>query len=420
MGAQLWTRGWPTGSFPLLRVKVRLRLREPLTFPFVHGGLLRTLLRRALGAEKTEGLHPLALESGHVRYAAGDVYDFVVSAPPGCSWLVDELGPALAALGAGRGWGARPLTLDGNFDLEGVEVLPLPSLAENLGRAELLAARGRVRLIFPSPLRLRCREMLPQPGQSLLGGESFPVAGFLDQLWQRCASLLDAADRPALPAGFAVRQLDLFRLDLPGGRFPLGGFCGSLLIENLPLPWLRLLVALEGCHLGDAADFGFGAFFLDALPSWLRPARTYEDEFLHEDGSPAAAAKLLAPAALALLDEGAAFFRLGLSRSSADEGLRRARQNGLNGSVGGAGKRFVAGLSVEDVLRRLHLFWPAEPLHERFRAWLRQPEARDELARLLGKLFAVELAAALAAEGRLLVRVGGELRVLGREAARVA
>lgn len=420
MGAQLWTRGWPTGSIPLLRVKVRLRLREPLTFPFVHGGLLRTLLRRALGAERAEGLHPLALESGHVRFAAGDVYDFVVSAPPGSSWLIQELGPALAAFGAGRGWGARPLTLDGNFDLDGVEVLPLPSLAENLVRAELLAAQGRVKLVFPSPLRLRRPEMVLRSGQNPFEGDGFSAALFFDQLWQRFAGTFAVTDKPAFPAGFAVRQLDLFRLDLPGGRSPLGGFCGSLVIEDLPFSWLRLLVAMEGCHLGEAVDFGFGAFFLEKLPAWLHPARTYEEEFAGEDGSAAAAASLLTPAALTLLDEGTVFSRLGLSRTSAEEGLRRARQNGLNGSVGGAGKRFVAGLPVEDVLRRLHLFWPAEPLHERFRVWLRQPEARDELARVLGKLFAVELAAALAAEGRLLVRVGGELRVLGRQAARVA
>lgn len=421
MEAQLWTTGWPTeSSFPCLKVKVRLRLREPLRLPFVHGGLLRALLQRALGDERAEGLHPLALESGHVRYSVGDTYDFVVSAPHGSSWLLNELGPALAALGAGRGWGARAVTLEGNFDLEGIEVLSRASQMECFERAELLVKRGRVRLLFPSPLRLRRPETLLWPGHCHLDGECFPVAFFLDQLWRRFSGHFGAAEKPDLPTFVAARQLDLFGLDMPGGGRALGGVCGSLLLENLPLPWLRILTLLEGCHLGEAADSGFGAFFLDALPAWLRPARTYEDEFAQEDGSAAAAAGLLTPAALALLDEGAAFSRLGLSRSSAEEGLRRARQNGLNGPVGGAGERLVASLSTEEVLRRLNLFWPAEPLHERFRDWLRKPETRAELGRVLCKIFAVELAGALAAEGRLLVRVGGELRALGREATRVA
>ncbi len=236
---------------------------------------------------------------------------------------------------------------------------------------------------------------------------------------------------PALPATVAARVEHLDWLDLPlrgktegrrgtFGGADLGGFCGSVVFENLPLPWVRLLVAMEPAHAGSGTQFGLGAYALEALPSWLRPARTYAERLGAEAASPAAAAVALAPAALAWLDDGAAFQRRGLSRFSAEGGLKRARELGLNGPVGGAGTRFVASLGDAEVMARLSALWPGEPLLERMPGWLAAPASRAELGRLLVKVFAGELADALAAEDRCLVRCGCELRVLGREAVRVA
>lgn len=71
-------------------------------------------------------------------------------------------------------------------------------------------------------------------------------------------------------------------------------------------------------------------------------------------------------------------------------------------------------------MERLRSLWPGEPLLERFPAWLASPLARPRLERLLARVFAAELAEALEAEDRSLVRVGSELRVLGRESFRIA
>ena len=71
------------------RYLVRLRLAEPVRFHFLHGGVLRGLVSRALAQhELPEGILPAAAESGWVRFEAGEAYHF---------------GLTLGGAGAGRG-----------------------------------------------------------------------------------------------------------------------------------------------------------------------------------------------------------------------------------------------------------------------------------------------------------------------------
>ena len=426
--------GRPARLLPLDRVRVRLRLREPVNFRFLHGGVLQGLLCRLFGHQLPPGLFPLALESGRVAYRAGAAYDFLLSAAGSSRALLAGLEAALGSVGRPRA--EPPATLAGNFVVEEVAALPTRSLAAAIAKAQELAQQGRVRVVFPAPLRLRRPPELAQPGGAYLNAACFPAGVFLDRLWRRYHQLTfgefpEGRELPPLPEGARAEVEHLVWLDLPvrgklegkPGRpsgTTLGGVCGSVVFAGLPLPWLLLLVLMEEGQLGSSTHYGFGAYSLEMAPDWLRPARTYAEELGARAEEPRRVAEVLSPAALALLDDGAAFFRRGLSRFSAIGGLRRAREQGIAARVGGAGTRFVADLRKEEVVARLAALWPGEPLVAKIGEWLEEPEKRAELAKLVGKVFGVELADALEEEGRRLVRVGSELRVFGREEALVA
>lgn len=428
--------GLEARPLPLDRVRVRLRLREETHLGFHHGGLLHRLLERSCGSPPPAGWVPLALESGHVAYAAGAYYDFVLTAvgePRGFANLERDLRAAGNAPRP-RSRGSRCETLEGLFDLVSVKQLPLPTREQQEAKAAALAERGSVRLLLPSPLRLRQpREADALAGQRL-GAATFPAGLLLASLWRRyhhLAGLPGAGTPPPLPpetrvaAEHLTRQDLTLRLDRQTGSGPtpatLSGLGGEIVFESLPRPWLNLLVLMEGAHAGTATEFGFGSFAVDRLPAWQRPAATYSEALVWLDGVTSdEAAGLLQPAALVHLDEGPATQCRGLAQVTAELGLMRARAQGLNGPVGGAGDRFVAGLGEAKILARLRSFWPGEPLVELFSTWLQYAEDRHNLSRLLAKVFAVELADALQEEGRRLVRMGSELRVLGRQSARVA
>lgn len=424
----------PAQALPLERLKVRLRLRNQTRFHFQHGGVLHGLLCRVFGSHLPAGLFPLALESGRVDFAPGDPYDFVVSAAGPSRALLRVLEPSLRGLAqAKRGAGAA--TLDGNFDFESVEPLVLPSLEESLARAEALAARAALRLTLTSPLRLRRPPELAAPGASYLNQDCFPAALLLDRIWRRYRHLMDgefpeSGAMPGLPGGAAAQTDALVWVDMPvrgklegkpgrPGGTTLGGVVGALGLKGLPLPWLRLLVLMEEGQLGCATHFSFGGLALGQPPSWLRPASTLEERLGAKAGDPRAAAAALLPAALAVLDDGAAFFRRGLSRFSADEGLRRARSEGFRQELDeGEVPRRLAAIRTDAALVRLQALWPAEPLLRRFAGWLESPASRPQLAELLSALFAWELAEELAGEDRRLVRTPAGLRVLARTASR--
>lgn len=422
-------------SLEIARVKVRLRLREQTELGFHHGGLLHRLLERCCGGPPPSGLFPLALESGHVHYGESAAYDLALTAVGEDRRHLEALAPNLRAIGAGarpRRRGPRAESLEGLFELVSIEKLELPSLEQCAAKAADLAARGRVRLLLTSPLRLRpSREEDPLAGQRL-GAAAFPAGLLLAGLWRRYHHLagLPPIPPPALPpetrvvAEHLTRHDLQLRLDRQTGSGPApattSGLGGELVFENLPHSWLLLLALMEAVHAGTATELGFGAYALDRLPTWQRPAATYQEALWPDAATSEGAATLLQPAALAHLDEAPASQCRGLAQVTAELGLLQARQQGLNGPVGGAGDRFVASLGEAKILARLRSFFPGEPLVELFPTWLQYAEDRHSLSRLLAKVFAVELADELQQEGRRLVRMGSELRVLGRQAARVA
>lgn len=397
------------------RVKIRLYLAEPLYPGFLHGAGIRQLLTCLWGDPPPAGIFPSCLESGHVRYAEGEAYDLVLTAVGEERRRFDGLEKILAAAGRQKNRPGPRLGKPGVcFEVAGVEELPLPGPAELEAKAARLAAGGReLKIRFLSPLR---------QGQP----------GFCGELAQRYRDLRGcAAGLPPLPPAAKVRAEKLVRVDLPldprtqlrqahPAPTVISGQVGTLIAENLPAEWLLVLALLEDFHVGKAIDYGFGAYTTGEPPIWHRPAMRYEEGLWPEEISPERAAEVLCPAANALLDEGAASYSRGLSRATAGGGLQRAREEGLNGPVGGVAERFVAGLAESRILARLEALWPGEPLLARFPAWLANPEAKAKLTRLIAKIFAVELADELSSEGRRLVRVGGELRALGRQAARVA
>ena len=414
------------------RFKIRLRLKEAARFGFLHGAMLHRLTTSLEGEGPPSGLLPLALESGHVNYQIGEAYDFVLTAAGERRRKVQELETALREAGRKRPPGAQEGTL-GPFDLESLVALQKPGLEEAAGSAAILAGQAQVHIRLTSPLRLRRR---PERAglESPPGSPEWLAAQLLGSLWRRYRQLrgLPAADPPPLPASARIKAERSTRLDLPldlrdqdlsGGPAPttLSGLCGSLVAENLPQSWLLLLVLMEEAQAGSATEYGFGSYTLGKLPGWQSPAQTYLERLSwYGEVTPEAAAKTLEPAAVALLDEGPAFYRRGLSKLSAEGGLKRAREQGLNGPVGGAGDRFVANLEKAQVMARLEALWPGEPLIAKFEGWLENRADKAKLTRLLSKIFAVELADTLQEEGRRLVRMGNELRVLGRHAARVA
>jgi hypothetical protein len=424
--------GKPPRTLEIERLKVRLRLREPVFFHFQHGGVLHGLLCRIFGHDLPAGLFPMALESGHVSYARGDAYDFVVSAVGGSRDMLSGLAPALERMSQEKGRKGAA-TLEGNFAFEGAETIPKVELEELVARARSWQREGKVRILFPSPLRLKLSPELQKPGAGYMNRDVFPADLFLDRLWRRFYQLEggefpESGAMPALPRGVTVRVEDLTWMDMPvRGRLEgkpgkpkgttLGGVVGSVVMEGLPLPWLLLLALMEGAGVGSSAHYGFGLYSVGETPSWRRPARTYEELLGAKAEEVGAVVAALTPSALAILDDGAAFFRMGLSRFSAPEGVRRARAAGMGDMVAGAGTRFVMGLEEETVMARLEALWPGEPLISQLGGWMGRRGDSAELAKFVGKVFASELALAMREESKCIVRFGGQLRVLGKEEA---
>lgn len=418
----------PFQALPIERLRFRLRLRERARFRLQHGGVLHGLLCRVLGGHLPADIFPLALESGRTFYEAGSAYDFVVSAAGKSRALLPELERSLRSLALAPK-AEKAATLEGNYELMEVEPLPLPNLEMTLARAAALARQPVVKLLLHAPLRLRLPPELAQPGSAYANRAVFPAALLLDRLWRRYRQLIDGEFPeggliPPLPA-VSARVEQLLWLDMPvrgrtegkAGRptgTTLGGVCGQVLLENLPAEWLRLLVLMEPGHLGSATHFGFGAYAVEELSAWCRSARTREEALGEKAGDVRKAVSVLGPTVEALLDEGASYFRRGWSFFSAEEGLRRAQEEGFRLELAGELEARVARLPVERILAKAQALWPTEPLVERLRHWLGNPAEKKALERLLTWLFAPELAEELEREGKKLVRKGYDLVALDR------
>ncbi len=111
-------------------------------------------------------------------------------------------------------------TLEGNFDFEGPEILPRPSRDGDGGEGGGVWSRqGKIRLLFPAPLRLKLPPEQERPGAGYANDRLFPAGLFLDRLWRRRYQLATGEFPPngavPTPPQVKVEVEELFWLDMP-------------------------------------------------------------------------------------------------------------------------------------------------------------------------------------------------------------
>jgi hypothetical protein len=279
---------------PIARLLVRLRLTAPARFHFLHGGVLRGLVSRALGEhELPEGVVPAAAESGRVGFEAGEAYRLGLTLVGDERRRAGALAEGLERVGSAAVDGAAPPTLGGNFRVEAIDELAAPDVeAETAALAERIAGDGALTLQLLSPLRLQRPAGLEVRGAAYLNADCFPPAHFLDRLGARVRRLgaaagidLAATAPPPVPADLAADPRELLWIDLPvpgapGKRRPytLGGVLGRVRLHGLPADWLPWLVLARHLHVGASTGFAFGRFRIAELeavfPEPFRPARS--------------------------------------------------------------------------------------------------------------------------------------------------
>ncbi len=347
-----------------------------------------------------------------MRYLAGEPYDFVVTAVGEARALLPGLLPALRRIGRERLWAVGLATLEGNFEVV-ARALPrrrgggiggaggapwrLRAAADDPPFAVAAAAAAAV---FFVAVRLAFL------GRGRLPGGSVPRAAR--------AALAPAVRGQHAAAGFAgdpggLRVEHLYWLDLPlRGRTEgrrgasaaptWAAIAVGVVFENLPLAWVRLLVAMDAGACRQRRPFRAGGYtrWRRCRPGCGRrgPSPSGWGRRRHRRRP---RRRSWRRRSLAWLDDGAACYRRRGSRAfSAEGGLKRACELGLNGSVGGAGTRFVA--APRDRRGDGAAFGPVAgraACSSRMPGWLAAPAQRAELERLLGQVFAVELADAL-------------------------
>ncbi len=302
----------PDGSMlslpPIERLVIRLRLSASTRFHLRHEPVLHGLLCQIFGHALPEVM-PAAVESGRVRFAAGDDYVFGLTV---VGEAIDALPAALERLEVVSRQprpAASERTLWGNFAVAEVQRLGAPELADVEATARALAERGVATLQFLSPLELR----RPRPRgarqrpKGHFDSTYFPAGAFLARCWRRFADLRAGRPSPgavpAMPAAVRADPAALLWLDVPTRGRPggkpgrprgqlKGGLVGTLELAGLTPDWCALLALLQHLHVGQSVRYGFGRFRLAGSPDgegpW-RPARTY----LQEVARPAALATAL-------------------------------------------------------------------------------------------------------------------------------
>lgn len=308
-GSRLLTEELLGRLTPLLLVEVRLRFTAAVRLHFLHGGVIHGLLCQVLGHELPEGLIPFAPESGRVRFAAGDGYQFGLTATTQAAPRLAELGPKLTELGRRQGAGSgAPVTFGGNFAVEAVATLAEVDGEEVRRLAARLLERqredGSVALHWLSPLRLERPPAMRAAGAGYVNGDCFPADLFLARLALRLGKLAAgafpaASSLPPPPTEVQAEPRDLTWVDLPltgrpearpgrGSRMTLGGVLGAVRLSGLTAPWAEAVALGRFLHAGQSTRYGLGRYALagvspaEAEP--FRPART----FLAEATAPAA------------------------------------------------------------------------------------------------------------------------------------
>lgn len=279
---------------PIARHLVRLRLTDPARFHFLHGGVLRGLLSRALGEhELPEGVVPAAVESGRVGFEAGEAYHFGLTLVGDERRRAGALARGLERVGAAAVDAGAPPTLGGNFRVESVEELAAPDVAAEAAVLGDLVGVGRpLTLQLLSPLRLQRPPGLEARGAAYLNADCFPPEHFLGRLAARVRRLgppaaggTAEASSPPLPDGLGADARELLWIDLPvpgapGKRRPytLGGVVGRVRLEGVPAEWLPWIVLARHLHVGASTGYGFGRFRIveleEAFPEPFWPSQS--------------------------------------------------------------------------------------------------------------------------------------------------
>lgn len=325
---------------PIDRYRIRLRFTRPTRFRFLHGGVLRGLVSRALRQhELPPGIIPFAPESGRIRFAAGDAYNIGLTLVGEDRGLAGRLFAGLVQVGQRALTPAPRPTLGGNFELEAVEPLPAIDLDRELAA---LAAAPAVILQMLSPLRMRRPDGLSRPGATYLNAECFPAAFFLERLWARLALLTAGrADAetlrrrmPQVPSAARAVSGDMPWLDLPmaGGSgqersYTLGGVMGCVRLRALTPDWLPALALGRHLHVGAGTAYGLGRYRLleDGSPEPFQPARPRWSHRTSADRtSTADLVEELRTDLAAHLEDSSQAFRLGLNHAGSARGERAA------------------------------------------------------------------------------------------------
>lgn len=410
------------------RYRIRLRLTQPARFRFLHGGVLRGLVSRALQQhDLPSGLIPFAPESGRTSFAKGASYYLGITLAGDDRRLAGRVFAGLVKVGQRQLTTAPRPTLGGNFELESVE--PLPPIDVDAEVQALLAAPSTT-LQLLAPLRLRRPRDLIRPGAAYLNADCFPAAHLLERLWARLFLLTagrypDAEElrrhMPPIPVSARVTPSDMPWLDLPvaGGStkerpYTLGGVMGCLRLRGVTADWLRLLVLGRHLHMGAGTAYGLGRyrFLEERIPEPFQPAARL---WANEDGTASPQSSDPTPDQIAtfrtalttLVEDSSQAYRLGLSGAGAARAERNAARDGFHWRSQADLAELLALVDPRCVVQRTRAVFPLDPPP---RLGPRSPRVlRDAHALLV----LPEIAAALAPHRRMM-RMDDGYRLLTR------
>lgn len=402
---------------PIDRYRIRLHLTQPARFRFLHGGVLRGLISRALERhDLPPGLVPSAPESGRTQFAPGDSYQLGVTLTGEDRRLAGRLLAGLVKVGQRHLTAAPRPTLGGNFEIESLE--PLPPIDVDREVETLLAAPATT-LQMLSPLRLRRPRDLTRPGAAYLNADCLPASHLLERLWARLflltAGRYPEADElrrrmPPIPASARATPGEMPWLDLPvaGGSgkekpYTLGGVMGCMRLRGITEDWLHLLVLGRHLHQGAGTAYGLGRYkiledptaepFQPAHRLWSRDDGRAITPEQADDADPIAT---LHAALATLLEDSSHAYRLGLSGPGAARAERIACREGYHWRTEADLSDLLSLVDPRCVAQRARAVFPLDPPPRL------SPDSPQALRDAHALLVLPEIAAALAPDRKLL------------------
>ena len=277
---------------PLFRVRLTLRVKQPVRLHAHHGATIYSLLANAYGLAREcdpvapDGVIPLIPEQCRVVIATGEEYAFGLTllAPTAleATRLLRSLTRGLRRVGRASSRRSRPLW--GNFTLEALEDLAVgralsrEALLEPLPRRVLEREIARVASLKTATVRfvtpLRAQRLRPdrRPGASYFDRDYFPPHVLLDRLQNRCVELGLSAPtltRAELADAVALSANRLVWLDLGYGpadtRKSRDGAAGRVVLEIRDARVAPLLALGQYVHVGEGTRWGLGGFRVEEL-----------------------------------------------------------------------------------------------------------------------------------------------------------